>query len=194
MKRIIATLLVLLLGAGIIVFIVRTAPPTDITADMATTTVALDQIQSFEDCAAAGLPVMESNPRQCATPDGRTYAEEIAVSATYSNASADRIRVENPFPGAVTGKMFTVMGEARGNWYFEASFPVEVRAADGSILASTYASAQGDWMTENFVPFTADVSVAESYTGPATLILRRDNPSGLPEQDASVSFPITIEY
>lgn len=30
-------------------------------------------IRSFEDCEKAGYPVMESYPRQCRTPDGRTF-------------------------------------------------------------------------------------------------------------------------
>lgn len=36
-----------------------------------------DDINSFEDCAAAGYPVMESYPRQCRTPDGKTHTEII---------------------------------------------------------------------------------------------------------------------
>lgn len=152
-------------------------------------------VLSFEDCLAAGYPVMESYPRQCKTPDGRTYAEELpAPEPTYVNASADMIRVENPTPGAVTGKSFTVSGEARGNWYFEASFPVEVRGEDGTVLATVAAQADGDWMTTEFVPFSVEVTVPDSYIGEAVLTLRKDNPSGLPENDASVSFPFTIEY
>jgi hypothetical protein len=34
-------------------------------------------IQSFEECRDAGYPIMESYPEQCATPDGRTFANEI---------------------------------------------------------------------------------------------------------------------
>lgn len=34
-------------------------------------------IESFEDCVAAGNPVMESYPRQCKTTDGRNLVEEI---------------------------------------------------------------------------------------------------------------------
>ena len=33
------------------------------------------QIQNFDDCARAGYPIMESNPRQCSTPDGQWFAE-----------------------------------------------------------------------------------------------------------------------
>lgn len=35
-------------------------------------------ITTFEECAAAGNPVMESYPRQCMTQDGRHFVEEIS--------------------------------------------------------------------------------------------------------------------
>lgn len=150
-------------------------------------------VMSFDTCAAAGYPVMESYPRQCKTPDGRTYAEEIAQKPTFTNASGNDIAVQTPFPGAVVGKQFSVLGEARGMWYFEASFPIELLDKDGNSLAIAVAQAQGEWMTENFVPFRAEIQAPETYIGPATLMLRRDNPTGLPEYDASISFPITVE-
>jgi len=151
-------------------------------------------ILSFEDCLKAGYPVMESYPRQCKTPDGKTFAEEVPIQPTYKNATADNIMVDLPFPGAVVGKDFSVTGKARGTWYFEASFPVEVLDKDGKRLVAIPAEAQGEWMTVNFVPFKADIKIPPSYTGPATLVLHKDNPSGLPQNEASVSFPITIEY
>ena len=151
-------------------------------------------VLSFEDCVKAGYPVMESHPRQCRMPDGRIYAEELPEKITYRNASADNIVVDLPFPGAVTGKDFSVVGKARGTWFFEASFPIEVLDTDGKFLAVGIAQAQGEWMTKEFVPFKADIKVPQSYIGKATLVLKKDNPSGLPEHDASISFPITIEY
>lgn len=154
----------------------------------------VSEILSFEDCSNAGYPVMESYPRQCRTGDGRVFAEEITPPITYTNASADLIKVELPFPGAVTGKTFTVKGEARGYWYFEASFPIELQDKDGKIIWIGPAQAKGEWMTEDFVPFEVEVKAPETYIGPATLVLRKDNASGLPEHDASISFPITVEY
>lgn len=151
-------------------------------------------VLSFEDCVAAGYPVMESYPRQCRTPDGRTYAEEITPPISYNNATANNIVATTPGPGAVVGKEFSVIGQARGPWFFEASFPIEVLDKDGKQLAIGIAQAQGEWMTENFVPFRADIKVPESYIGKATLVMRKDNPSGLLEHDASISYPITIEY
>ncbi len=113
---------------------------------------------------------------------------------TYNNASPDLITVQLPYPGAVVGKQFSVLGKARGSWYFEASFPVKVLDKNGNVLAQTPAQAQGDWMTTEFVPFKADLTVPQSYIGPATLVLKNDNPSGDPARDKSLSFPITIEY
>jgi len=34
-------------------------------------------IDSFEECASAGNPVMESHPRQCRTVDGKHFVEKI---------------------------------------------------------------------------------------------------------------------
>lgn len=157
--------------------------------------IDLATIQSFEDCEAAGFPVMESYPRQCALPDGRLYAEEIEVLPVYENASADMIRVENPHPGGVVGKEFIVTGEARGNWYFEASFPIEIQSETGAVIGGTIATAQGDWMTTDFVPFKSEmIDLPSAFTGPAWLILKKDNPSGLPENDAAIRIPIVVEY
>ena len=125
---------------------------------------------------------------------------EVPQDITYTNATSDLIVVELPFPGAVTDKEFSVIGKARGYWFFEASFPIEVLDKDGKSLAIGIAQAQPDpvtgeinWMTENFVPFKADIKVPTVYIGPATLVLKKDNPSGLPENDASISIPVNFE-
>lgn len=185
---IVIVFLVAILGAAYWSFVNYQSPTIPIT-------VTPSIIKSFEDCEKAGYPIMESYPRRCAVPDGRTYTEEIIVEATYENASPDMIKVELPYPGAVVGKEFKVVGEARGNWYFEASFPIEVVSPNGDIIAKSFATANGEWMTTDFVPFVSEtLDLPSAYTGPATLILRKDNPSGLPENEASVSLPIVVEY
>lgn len=51
--------------------------------------VGLDQsdrgdqsINSFEECAAAGYPIMESYPEQCRTSDGRNFVREVPEPIT----------------------------------------------------------------------------------------------------------------
>lgn len=121
---------------------------------------------------------------------------KVSPGITYKNATADLIQIELPFPGAVTGKDFSIIGKARGYWFFEASFPIEVLDKNGKVLATVIGQPRdGDsWMTENFVNFKADVKVPQSYIGPATIVIHKDDPSGMPENAASISFPITIEY
>ena len=106
--------------------------------------------------------------------------------------SSRNVKVLRPSIGGVVVKNFTAVGEARGTWYFEASFPVEVRDPSNKIIGHGVAQAEGNWMTEDFVPFSAPIKI-EGYTGPATLVFLKDNPSGLPEKDDAVLFPIVVE-
>jgi hypothetical protein len=127
-------------------------------------------------------------------PDSYRFTFKVVrQSITYTKASADLIQIDTPQPGAVTGQRFEVRGRARGSWYFEASFPIDVLDANGTKLTTVVAQAQGEWMTTEFVPFIAPVNVG-TYSGAATLVLHKDNPSGLPENDASIAYPITIEF
>ena len=115
------------------------------------------------------------------------------VEATYVNASADLVVVSSPLPGAAVPATVTVTGQARGTWYFEASFPLEVVAASGEQLVQMPVQAQGEWMTTNFVPFSAQVTLLGTYKGAAKIILHNDNPSGLPENEKSLTIPIVIQ-
>lgn len=188
------TLWVLLAAAVIVVILILGKDSILPKKQESTSTSTTPVVMSFNDCANAGYPVMESYPRQCRTPDGRLFAEEKAPSIpTYINATSGQIMVDTPKPDSVTGKEFLVTGTARG-WYFEGSFPVEVLDKNGKRLVIVPAQAQSDWMTSLPVKFKATIKVPESYIGPATIVLRKDNPSGLPENDASMSYPITIEY
>lgn len=150
---------------------------------------------SFEECAAL-YPVMESDPRRCVTPSGLQFVEESISEVPVQPAPAgipNLITVDSPDPGDRITSPLTITGEARGTWYFEASFPVELRDASGAVIAQHYAEAQGEWMTENFVPFRSTLSFPAQPAGSqGTLILRKDNPSGLPENDNSVSIPIVF--
>ena len=132
----------------------------------------------------------ESVPAVSNVPDTNTPTS--AAQATYMNADENMIRVTTPQPGAIVPSTFTVSGQARGNWYFEASFPLEVVDRNGAQLLILPVQAQGEWMTTEFVPFTTQI-IVPNYKGAATLVLHKDNPSGLPENDASVSIPITIQ-
>ena len=112
------------------------------------------------------------------------------------------IRVFSPRPNEEISSPLLITGEARGNWFFEASFPVVLVDWDGRIIAQYYAQAKGEWMTADFVSFES-VLEFESPVFPeadinhfsrrGALILQKDNPSGLPEHDDALEIPISFK-
>ncbi len=115
-----------------------------------------------------------------------------ATGTTTTQPLSARVVLTSPKANAAVEKTFVVAGAAPGPWYFEASFPIKVLDKDGNVLVNTHADAQGDWMTTEQVTFTANITIT-NYSGPATLVLMKDNPSGLPEHDDSIEIAIVIK-
>ena len=111
-------------------------------------------VDSFDSCVAAGNPIMESYPQQCRAADGTLFVEDIGNELD----KLDLIRVDSPRPNAVIQSPLQIQGEARGTWFFEADFPIELLDAEGQVIGMAIATAQGEWMTEEFVPFTASLT------------------------------------
>ena len=128
-----------------------------------------------------------------ATTTGATTATSSSVPAPTNQPLHARVVVTAPKSGQAVGQTFAISGEAPGNWYFEASFPIQVRDADNNKMGQAIAQAQSDWMTSAQVPFKASMTLDTVYHGPATLVLLRDNPSGMPENDDSLEVPIVIQ-
>lgn len=64
----------------------------------------------------------------------------------------------------------------------------------GRTVGARYISAQGEWMTRQFVPYTGTVEFdVTGHEQRGTLVLKRDNPTDRPEQDRSVRIPIRFE-
>ncbi len=143
-------------------------------------------VNNFDDCASAGYAVAESYPRQCSTPDGRTFVENIGNELE----KADLIRIASPRPNDTVQSPIRITGKARGFWFFEASFPAKIYDANGKELGTAIVAATEDWMTEEFVPFEAMMEFKAPTTATGTLILQKDNPSGLPENDDQLVVPL----
>lgn len=122
--------------------------------------------------------------------------EGVQVDTQSNNSPVyykDLLRVDSPLPGSKVNNSIIIRGAARGNWYFEASFPVQVVDAEGRVLAQGIAEAQSNWMTTDYVPFIANLQIGKILIAPGAplrIILTKDNPSGLPENDDSTSFGV----
>jgi len=113
---------------------------------------------------------------------------------------ADLIQVSFPKISSKIVSPLVVTGKARGNWYFEASFPIVVVNWDGLIIGEGYATAQGDWMTTDFVPFKGTINFVPTecsdgaeYCLRGAVIFKNDNPSGDPALDKAVEIPVIFE-
>jgi len=105
----------------------------------------------------------------------------------------DLIRITFPASGEKVGGNINVTGIAKGVWYFEGEFPVDMVDLAGNRLADASALAEGEWMTEDFVPFSATLKYAVHDKMEAKLIIQRNNPSDLEKNHSSVEIPITLE-
>ncbi|MFA7286808.1 MAG: Gmad2 immunoglobulin-like domain-containing protein [Patescibacteria group bacterium] len=105
---------------------------------------------------------------------------------------SDLIQATMPVANQVVASPLVIAGKARGTWYFEASFPVSLYDANNKLLGSTPAQAESDWMTTEFVPFRTTLTFTKPTTAIGTLVLQKDNPSGLPEHDDELRIPVTF--
>jgi hypothetical protein len=108
--------------------------------------------------------------------------------------SLEGLIIVDIYPNTPIHSPVTVTGRARGGWYFEGSFPVELKDAKDKTIIQTPAQAQSDWMTNNEVPFSVTLNFPTQPSGSkGTLVLRKDNPSGLPQNDQSLEVPVVFK-
>lgn len=111
---------------------------------------------------------------------------------TPSPTQAGELIVNFPQPNQTVTSPIKISGSARGSWYFEAVFPVRLLDSKGNELGRVQAQAQGDWTTNDFVPFTAELSYSLSATSTGSLVFNNDNPSGLPQNSKEFRMPVII--
>ena len=119
--------------------------------------------------------------------------KQKSTTTSYTSVKGVKINVFTPVKGETVTSPLVVLGEVPGNWSFEASFPVSIEDLNGLVENKVAAQLIGDWMTSDMVPFSATLDYGATIVGDGVLVLRRDNPSGLPENDDSVTIPLRFE-
>lgn len=140
---------------------------------------------------AGGLFVWNGGSLPSPLPQGSSSPTPPSPTPSTSSGQADdMIRVSLPKAGDTIKSPIHIEGEARGNWYFEASFPARIIDANSKELGIMPVQALGEWMTTEFVPFKADLVFQTPNTETGFLIMEKDNPSGLPENADERRIPI----
>ncbi len=146
------------------------------------------EIKNFSDCEKAGYPILESYPRQCITADKKRFTENLNEKELNTDPVIISPDISKPI-----GSPLLLSGEARGFWFFEGSFPVKLIDEKGQTIATGTAKAKSNWLTENFVPFEVKLTFKEPSTTNGQIILSKDSPSGLAENNRSIKIPVIFQ-
>ncbi|MHB1330869.1 MAG: Gmad2 immunoglobulin-like domain-containing protein [Minisyncoccota bacterium] len=121
----------------------------------------------------------------------RTVIDINNLPLVGSEAVSDEVVIESPTSGSTVSSPITLTGRARGSWYFEASAPVSVMDATGEIIGNGYVTANGEWMTTEFVPFSGTITFdnVNNAEGGA-IVFMNDNPSGDESRAKYVAIPV----
>ncbi len=139
-------------------------------------------IRDFESCLAYGSTRVVGGVRECEGRNGDVFRDVVQ--------NKSMVEVDSPTPRAHVSSPLVVEGRARGMWFFEGSFPIDVVSKDGVRIGSGIAEALGDSMVEGFVPFTAHITFSVGTTTPGMIVFKKDNPSGDSVRDASTSIEV----
>lgn len=90
-----------------------------------------------------------------------------------------------------------ISGKARGSWFFEATFPVEIYDENDNLLGSSFGQfisnpdkKDSTWMTNDFVEFGGEIDFKESNSKSGYIIFKKDNPSGNLNSEESFKLPV----
>ena len=143
------------------------------------------------------LTPAETTSKETSVKEQESKETEVTTAketeTTVKESAADQIKVTKPQPNQMVESPLIIEGEARGSWFFEGVFPIMLLDSNGNAIARHFAQVQGEWMTEDFVPFKAQIEFEKPATDTGILILEKDNPSGLSENDASIEIPVRFD-
>lgn len=135
--------------------------------------------------------------KQC--PDG-SYVSRTGPKCEFATCPEaidikDKIIINSPVKDAIITSPISISGRARGTWFFEGSFPMQVYDSNNKLLGISTAkfspkSESDTWMTENFVDFCGEIKFSQPATDSGYILFKKDNPSGLPQNDESFKLPI----
>lgn len=128
------------------------------------------------------------------TPNPQEEPEVVVEDPTkHVSEKGLEIFVDQPLPDTLISSPVMITGRAPGYWFFEASAPVVLTNWDGLIIAEGYIMAP-EWMTAEYVPFSGTLTFMKpEYGEDGFLILKNDNPSGLPEQQDAIEFRVKFD-
>lgn len=120
-----------------------------------------------------------------------SIAESFNFNDTFDDTPEQQIVLENPNLNEVISSPLILTGKVKGTWLFEATAPIVLVDWDRKIIGESFIETNDDWMTEDFVSFSGEIKFEKpedmgDFSDKGTLIFKKANPSGLPQNDDAV--------
>ncbi|MBD3339646.1 MAG: hypothetical protein GF353_11095 [Candidatus Lokiarchaeota archaeon] len=141
--------------------------------------------------------VLSDNSQSEINTDRREIEEEAEKIDQSNNTESVEFEkapviVDDLESGSIIQSPLTIKGEALGIWFFEGDFPIKLVNDKDEIIVESYATAKGEWMTEEYVFFEAKLEFDPGDAQTGKLIFEKDNPSGRGEN--TKSFEIMVKF
>jgi hypothetical protein len=116
------------------------------------------------------------------------------VTKEFNSTKGVSVKIYNWTDNKTISSPLVIMGEVPGNWSFEAQFSIEIVDNNKNIILQSPATLQSDWMTDDYVPFTATLDFAVlAGVESGYIVLQKSNPSDLTENVDLVEIPVKFE-
>ena len=124
-------------------------------------------------------PCLDATPR-CLIPETDDMCPRV-----------DQPQVITPVANSIIRSPLTIKGRLPSSWMFEGVFPIKLLDSKSNLILQGQGREviPGSWQSDAFIEFTAVLTFKTNDTK-GFLVLVKDNPSGLPENDASLTIPI----
>jgi hypothetical protein len=123
-------------------------------------------------------PIVTAIPTETASPSATPALEPV---------------VSSPSAGMKVVSPLKVVGKVPSEWMFEGVFPVKLVDSTRKVIIAGQGKEKvaGSWTTPGLIDFESTLTFTTTAKA-GFLILEKDNPSGLPENDKSFEVPVTF--
>lgn len=143
---------------------------------------------------ASGIILSACNKKPAASPAPLATPTPSPLVTTGVPVQEKGVSIEIPEPGFAIASPVEIKGFAPGSWFFEGQIQGQLISEAGKVVSTFPLKATDNWMTSEHVPFegTAEFEVPKT-DAVIHLVIKNDNPSGLPENEQSQTFDYVLE-
>ena len=124
---------------------------------------------------------------------GSTFSQPTSAAFPTSTeiTKVEEPQITIPVAGSIIRSPLKIEGKVPPGWMFEGVFPIKLIDSGGNTIAQGLGKEviPGSWQKDSDVDFTVTLTFV-NFPTKGFLVLDKDNPSGLPQNDRPFSIPV----